>query len=110
MKKLIFASILALFMAMFFTPAFGADKIMETSIQEVSIQPDKNGDDYVRFIVEEPQELNGVKYSKEVVVTGFGDKIVLAAQSYKPGDTLKAVVTGSEYQGRTFYNVIQFID
>jgi hypothetical protein len=109
-KQLIFASVLALFMAMVITPAFGADKIMETPIKQMSVQKDKNGDEYVRFIVTEPQTLSGVTYDKEFVVTGFGADIVLAAQDYKPGDTLKAVVSGSEYQGRTYYNVLQFIE
>jgi hypothetical protein len=90
--------------------ASAKDFVLTAEIQDVTVQADKNGNEYVRMIVLEPKTLNGVSYNAETVANAFGAEKVLAAQEYKPGDTVKAVAKASEFQGRTYYTILQFIN
>jgi hypothetical protein len=91
-------------------PATWANEfVLEAEVQSVTVKPDKNGNEFVRFIVLEPKTFNGIAYKAEIVTTAFGAEKVAAGQEYKPGDTIKAIARSSEYQGNTYYNVLQFI-
>jgi len=112
MKKTIFAAtIIALSLVAFlstFTPAFAADKILDTKVKQVVTKNDKNGNEYTRLTISETKDLNGVKYSTDTAVMCFGDTVV-KAKTLKSGDSLKAVVTENEYKGRISYNLIAFV-
>ena len=88
--------------------ASATEKLIETKITQAVTKPDKNGNDYTRFIVQEERELNGIEYEVGIPVMSFGE-LVEKAKTYKEGDTVKAIVSVNEYQGRTSYNVIAFV-
>jgi len=88
--------------------ASAKDLMLESEITSISIQPDKNGNDYGRIFIQEDRELNGVGYKASVAVMCFGDTVE-AAKTYSKGDSFKAVVSTNQYKGRLNYNVIQFI-
>lgn len=89
--------------------SWAKDFVLEAEISDVTVATDKNGNEYVRMIILEPKTLNGVNYNAEIVTTVFGDKVT-EAQAYKPGDTVKAIAKSSKFQGRTYYQVLQFIN
>jgi len=88
--------------------AFAADKLLDTKIESITVKNDKNGNPFARIIIKEARKLNGVAYETTVPVMVFGD-LVASAKVLKAGETLKAVVSQNEYQGRMNYNVIAFI-
>ena len=88
--------------------ASAKDLMLESEISSISIQPDKNGNDYGRIFIEETRELNGVDYKASVAVMCFGSTVE-AARNYSKGDSFKAVVSTNEYRGRLNYSVIQFV-
>ena len=112
MKRNTFISTLAIMFALIFitsfTPAFAADKMLDTKVKQVVTKNDKNGNEYTRLTISETKDLNGVKYSTETAVMCFGDTVV-KAKTLKSGDNLKAVVTENEYKGRISYNLIAFV-
>ena len=97
---------IALFMV---APAFSADKVLETKISDMVERTDRNGDQYVRFIVEETRTTAGVSYPAGVPVMAFGH-LVEKAKTMNTGDTLKCVVQEREYQGRKSYTILAFIE
>ena len=104
LKKIVVALIVSL---MFAVPALASDKVIDGKIQSATISIDKNGAEYVRFIVPETRNIKGVEYEVGVSVMAFG-KDVTKAKTLKNGDTLKAIVSSREYRGRTSYTVIAF--
>ena len=110
--------ILAMFiMAMAFTitPAQAGsgstDQILDTTIESVTVKNDKNGDEYVRYIVLEKANLNGVEYTKGISLTGFSSSIDMTqAKEYKAGDPIKAIVTPGDWNGRKTYTLVAFIE
>lgn len=108
MKKFmqVFAVIAAL--CMLATPALALDKIMNDKIQSATVAIDKNGNKYIRLIVQEERKLQGTSYTIGVPVMVFGN-LVEPAKALKAGDTLKAVVASREYQGNTSYTVRAFL-
>lgn len=110
MKKL-FAGIFILTMiavAGIISPASAADTIKDIQISSTHTAIDKNGNEYVRLIIQEPRELNGFKYNADVVVMAFGTAVARAKQ-LKAGDTIKAVLAENMYQGKKNYRVQQFL-
>ena len=105
------ATVLAVIMAFVFfmvTPAIAGDVLIDAKVQSVTKAVDKNGNSYVRLIIDETRKLKGVDYSTGVPVMAFGDH---AAQlsSLKDGDTLKAICAEREYQGRKSYTILKVI-
>lgn len=108
MKRLMVTiAILALFLAI--VPiAVSADKILEATITNVVEKVDKNGSEYVRFIIDEVRTLQGVEYMVGVPLMAFGD-LVPKAQSYSNGDIIRCIVQSREYQGRQSYTILAFM-
>jgi len=100
--------IAAISLSIFVQTSMAADILLDTQIKKMTIAADKNGNDYVRFIIEEQKSLNGIQYTPETVVMCFGG-IVNAAKKYSEGGSLKAIVATNEYKGRVNYNVLAFI-
>lgn len=89
--------------------ASAEDKILNTKIDSTTVALTKNGNQYVRFIVSEERELNGIKYNRSLPVMAFGS-LVDAAKAMKAGDTLKAVVSYRKLSdGRESYTILSFI-
>ena len=104
MKRLVLISVLAL--ALIAPMAYSAE-ILNAKITSMVERIDKNGNDYVRFIVNEDKTLNGTKYTVGVPVMAFGD-LVKKAQNFKKGDTLKCIVQVREYKGNQSYTILAF--
>lgn len=88
--------------------ALAADKILDTTVRDVTTAIDKNGSEYIRVIVADQRELNGVKYETEAAMMAFGPQ-VQEVQAIKKGDKIKAIVSGREYQGRLSYTLIKLL-
>ena len=106
MKKIFFVITICLMLVAFTGTVFAQDVFLEKEIKSVTIKKDKNGNEYVRFIVSDKATLNGVSYSKDASVMCFGDNVA-KAKLFKKGQTLKAIVDKGSYKGRTSYTVIE---
>ena len=107
MKK--FLSILAVVaMVAFAGQALAVDKMIDTKIDSVVTALDKNGQSYVRLIVNENRTIQGTKYQVTIPVMVFGNDVAKAGK-LKAGDNLKGIVAENEYQGRTSYTLRTFI-
>jgi hypothetical protein len=84
--------------------AMAADRILNDKIASVTTAIDKNGNQYVRIIVNEERKLQGVSYQVGTAVMCFG-QLAAKAKTLKAGDTIKAVVASREYRGNTSYTV-----
>ena len=102
-----FLAVLALVL-MFAAPALAVDKILNDKIDSATVAIDKNGNQYVRFIVNETRKLQGVEYQVGVPVMAFGS-MVAKAKTLKAGDKIKAVVASREYKGNTSYTLRAFL-
>lgn len=108
MKKSLMAVLILCILA-FAVFASAADLMLDTTVKSVTIATDKNSNDYVRFIIVEDKELNGIAYKADVIVMSFGSTVE-RAKTFSDGDTMKAIVSQNEYKGRTNYNIIAFVD
>ena len=100
-------TIIALFAGIIATtnsPSFAEDMLLKAEVQEVSVATDKNGKEYVRIIVAEDKELNGIKYTVGVPVMCFGATVGQAKQ-VTPGETLTCIADKGEYRGNTSYTL-----
>ena len=103
------AIMFVLFITSVITPAFSADIMLDTKINQVVTKNDKNGNPFTRFVISETRDMNGVAYQVDTIVMCFGSTVD-KAKTFKAGDTLKAIVSQNEYQGRLNYNLIAFVD
>lgn len=111
-RSLSFATMLliaVISLAVFVNQSVAQDLVLDTTIKSTAVRVDKNGNDYVRFIIVEQKELNGIQYNADTVVMCFGS-VVEAAKGYSDGDPLKAIAATNEYKGRTNYNILAFIE
>lgn len=90
------------------TMAMAVDKILNDKIASATTAIDKNGNQYVRIIINEQRKLQGVDYTVGVPVMAFG-ALAKKAKTLKAGDTLKAVVASREYRGSTSYTIRAFL-
>jgi hypothetical protein len=110
MKKITMLCMMALLLTFIATAtgAYAQEVVLESEVTNMTIQNDKNGNEYVRFIIKETRTLNGIDYETEVVTMAFGGTVV-AAKELKTGDTLKAIAKVGEYNGDKNYRVLQFL-
>uniref|UniRef100_A0A6M3KXI9 Uncharacterized protein n=1 Tax=viral metagenome TaxID=1070528 RepID=A0A6M3KXI9_9ZZZZ len=108
MKKFFVLFTVCLCLAAFIAPSFAEDKIITAKIQSVVQAKDRNGNAYTRVIVEEPKELQGVKYVAGVPAMAFG-ATAGPASALKAGGILKAVVSEREFNGRSSYTILSII-
>ena len=87
---------------------YAADQMLDTTVSDTVKRLDKNGNEYVRVIIDEAKELNGVSYTASTAVMFFGP-LVQEAKNLKKGDALKVIASSSEYQGRTSYTAVAFV-
>jgi hypothetical protein len=94
----------------FIAVASAGDLKLSTKIDSTTIAIDKNGAEYVRFIITEPRTLSGVEYEKSLPVMAFG-KQVPAAKAMLAGDPLNAICNYRKMaDGRESYTIISFIE
>ena len=106
--KNIIATIVAVAFITFAVPALAVDKIIDTKIESATTAIDKNGNSYVRLLVNEDRKLQGISYSVSVPVMIFGNS-VKKAKNLKAGDQLKCIVASREYRGNTSYTLRSFL-
>ena len=108
MKKILSSIVaIAFVMCMFAVPVMASDKILNAKVVTASTSTDKNGAEYVRILISENRQIQGVKYTQTVAVMAFGE-MVAKAKGLKSGDMLNAVCSEREYRGRTSYTVLAF--
>jgi len=110
MKKITALCIIALMLTFTaaITGAYAQETVLKTEITQMTIQKDKNGNEYVRFIIKEDRTFNGIDYQAEVVTIAFGSAVE-KAKTLKEGDTLHAIAQIGEYNGNKNYRVLQFL-
>jgi hypothetical protein len=110
MKKITIITILGAFLAITLlavSPVQAKEIMLSAPIKSMVTKADKNGNEYVRFIVTEQRELNGTAYTVGTAVMCFGDTVA-KAKEYSEGDTLNAIVNSRFYKGRKSYTLIAF--
>jgi len=107
MKKIIVLLLVATFALIGIANA--AEKLVTAPVKSVTIANDKNSNEYVRLIVNEERELNGIKYSVGIPVMAFGETAA-AVKSMKEGDTFKGVCQERSFQGRDSYTLIKLLE
>jgi len=78
--------------------AMAGDIVVKTPIDDVIVKIDKNGDEYVRIIINEEHKMQGVQYTVGVPVMVFGGDLVATAKGLQAGDMLNAVCIERKYQ------------
>lgn len=90
------------------TVAMAADVVINSKVQSTTTELDKNGNEYVRVIINKTYKLQGVEYEKGVAVMAFREHVP-AIKQLKAGDTLKAICSEREYKGRTSYTILKLL-
>jgi hypothetical protein len=106
MKKLFAVLTLMAAVIMFTSVAMAAEVTLQGTVDSTVVAKTKADKEYVRLIVNESKELNGMKFNKQSVVMAFDPAIVAKAKSLKAGDPIKAVCSSKEYNGRTSYQIL----
>ena len=108
MKRL-FTVFVVLFSLLAFTGVgLAEDIVLNAPIERVLTKKDKNGATYVRVLIQDKRELNGVTYDKTTSAMAFGDQVGPAAK-LKKGDTLNVIASRSDYRGGTSYQILKFL-
>ena len=108
MKKLTCVLVILSFF-LFIGNAVAEDMILKTKITSATESVDKNGNSYMRFIVDEQRTLQGVQYTVGVPVMAFATTYE-KAKDLKAGDTLNAIVKKREWQSRESYTILSFLN
>ena len=106
-KYLVILSIIAMLFC-FTTVAMAEDVLIDKKVQSITTALDKNGNEYVRIIVNEVRKLNGVEYEVGVAVMAFSST-VSAVKSLKEGDTLKAICASRLYKENKSYTILKVV-
>jgi len=85
------------------------DVVINAIVASATIAIDKNGNEYVRIIIVEPRQLQGVEYDVGVPIMFFGD-FVEKAKTLKKGDRIHVVVNKRLYQGNFSYTALAVIE
>lgn len=111
MKKFINTIIVAIMITVALaTGATAAEKMLQNvDIQTMTTANDKNGREYIRLIVEDQRELNGLKYTVGTPVMVFGNLVDEYKTKLTKAKKLSAIVSQNEWQGRTSYVLIKML-
>jgi len=110
MRRLfVILSIVALLFC-FSTVAMAEDVLIDKKIQSITNALDKNGNPYVRIIVNEMRKMNGVEYEVGVAVMAFSSTVdVLKKLKLTEGDTLKAICASRLYKENKSYTILKVV-
>ena len=79
-------------------------------IESVVTKTDKNGNEYVRFIVPVTQKSSsGVEYKESLPFMAFGAQVD-QAKTYKAGDLLKVIARSRVFQDRQSYTILKYLE
>jgi saccharopine dehydrogenase-like NADP-dependent oxidoreductase len=107
--SLIALSVLLFLLVAAIQEAPASESLKEFTVDSAVSRVDRNGNQYVRFIVEETRSLQGVSYTVGVPVMAFGELAAEAAK-YPAGSQVKAIVRHSTLNdGRESYSIIAFV-
>lgn len=106
MKKIVSLFVILFALLAFTSVVLAEDVVLNTTVERAIVKKDKNGNAYVRVLIQDKRELNGVTYDKTTSVMAFGDQVT-AASKLKKGDTLKAIVAKSEFRGGVSYQLLK---
>ena len=109
-KSLIALSIIiVMLLGVTLAAANAQDVVLEVTVKSVTQDTDKNGNPYIRFIVDESRMLKGVSYTTGVPVMAFRD-MINEVKGIKAGDTLHAIAAERFFQGRKSYTILKVIE
>ena len=91
------------------SPVLAAEMVLETKVDTITESIDKNGHPYIRIIIQEAREIQGNNYVVGVPVMCFRDTVA-KARELSPGDSFKAVVQPREFQGRSSYTLLKWLN
>ena len=91
------------------SPALAAEKVLDATVDTLTESIDKNGHPYIRIIIQESRAIQGNDYIVGIPVMCFRDTVV-KARELSPGDSFKAVVQPREYQGRSSYTLLKWLN
>lgn len=89
--------------------AHAEDVELKATVSSITKALDKNGNPYVRIIVDEARSLNGIEYTDGVPVMAFGD-MTKNVKGIKVGDVLHIIAAKRSYQGRISYTILKVIE
>ena len=89
--------------------AWSAGENVTGTIESMVVKQDKNGNEYVRFIVPLTLKLNGVSYEDSLPFMAFGTQVE-KGKTYKEGDTLTVIAKSREFQGRQSYTILKYLE
>ena len=108
MKKMLTLFVVLLSLFAFTGIVMAEDMQLNTTVERAIVKKDKNGAPYVRVLIQDKRELNGVEYEKATSAMAFGD-LVPQASKLKKGDKLNAIVAKSEFRGGTSYQILKIL-
>lgn len=106
MRKMLL--ILTVVFCMLSSLAIAGDIMLDATVESTVIGFDKNGDQYVRIIIQEERTLQGISYEVGVPVMAFRENLE-PAKKLGEGDILKAIVQAREFQGRMSYTILKIV-
>ena len=80
------------------------DMRLDATVDSVTVAQDKNGNEYVRVIIVEKRDLDGIEYSAGTPVMFFQENVA-DGKALSTGDTFSAIVDKREYRGSPSYTV-----
>ena len=110
MKKY-FSILLAILVVSLFivSTSWAAGEKVSGVIETMIVKQDRNGNEYVRFIVPLTLNLNGISYKDALPFMAFGAQVD-QAKTYKEGDTLTVIAKSREFQGRQSYTILKYLE
>ena len=105
MRKAVLLTVILMFLPGL---ASAQDVLLNAKIQDVVTALDKNGNEYVRVIVNEERTLQGISYEVGVPVMAFGPQVE-KAKGLRKGTILKAICDRREAQGKVSYTILKIV-
>lgn len=94
---------------MVMVPVAQAEDIrIDATVDSVTVSTDKNGNQYVRIIIIEARDLDGIEYKAGTPVMFFGENVETGKQLQK-GDKISAIVNKQMYRGSPSYTIRKVI-
>lgn len=88
--------------------ATAAPLVVTGKVTDVGTFLDKNGQTYVRIIIQETRSLDGIEFSLETPAMAFGTALE-GAKLVKVGEAVKMIASPREYQGRSSYTIHKIV-
>lgn len=108
MKRLWVMMIMVLCFTVMVTGALATESMLTGKVSGLTVAKDKNGAEYVRWLVNESRTLDGIVYSISLPVMAFGAE-AKEAKALKNGDNFKVISQKRYFENRESYTVIKFV-